>query len=128
MKETVLVIEDRAGHARDIIEVLKRAHVRVECVEAGAEALALARSAAPALIVADISLERGDCLKTAETLGWVDGIPCILVVGLPCLVTDHLMATMGFLKCVLWRPFSEDSLIRGVESVVGSLATQDQGS
>jgi CheY-like chemotaxis protein len=116
----ILLIEDLPGHAQDLVETLGMRGYRIERVRGGTEAIARAQDTRPDIAVADISDPQGESLKSAETLGWVDGLPCILVVGLPSLVTHHLMASMSFLKCVLWRPYGKEALVRAVEEALHS--------
>jgi CheY-like chemotaxis protein len=116
--KTILLIEDRPGHAQDVLEALAPQGYRIERVRGGPEAIVRAQDVRPDVVVSDISLAEGESLKSAETLGWVDGLPCILVVGLPSLVTHHLMASMSFLRCVLWRPYGKEALLRAVEEAL----------
>ena len=118
MTKTVLLIEDSPGHGEDIVLALAQAGCRIERAHAGPEVVERARESRPDLLVADVSESNGLSIKNAEDLGWVDGIPCIMVSGLPFLATEHGMASMTFLKWVFWRPYSKETFRESVEKVL----------
>jgi DNA-binding NtrC family response regulator len=127
MTQSLLLIEDSPGHGEDILRALGPARCRIERMLAGPEAFERARESKPDLLVADVSLSNGAALKTAESLGWVDGLPCIIVSELPFLATEHSMASMTFLKWVFWRPYSKEALRESVEKVL-DMRVEEVGS
>ncbi len=104
----VLIIEDEPATALDLEEIVERGgHAVVGIASTHAEALDLARSETPALILADIRLaDDSSGVEAVNDINAARAVPAVYVTAFP----DQAMAEAGPGSLVVAKPFSRQDL------------------
>lgn len=110
----VLVAEDDADQRRMVAEYLRRARYEVLEASDGAQALRLAQSEQPMLVLLDIRMPELDGIATLEALradARTRDVPVIMMTGFANVLAEH-RATMHALDApiVLTKPFTAEQL------------------
>ncbi|HEX4048703.1 MAG TPA: response regulator [Elusimicrobiota bacterium] len=113
----VLVIEDEKGIARLIRRRLELGGFKVLAAASAEAGLALAREAAPALVVLDIELPAMDGLTLLRLLRRETRVPVILLSGRAGEV-DRIIGLRAGADDYISKPFSLDELIARVECLL----------
>jgi two-component system, OmpR family, alkaline phosphatase synthesis response regulator PhoP len=120
--KTVLVVDDErqiAGIARDY---LQHAGYAVLTAADGAEALALARSRRPDLIVLDLGLPKLDGVDVARTLRREGSVPIIMLTA-RAEESDRLLGLELGADDYITKPFSPRELVARVKAVLRRVDT-----
>lgn len=121
---TILIVEDE----RDLVRLIKRRleldGYRVLTAGSAESALKLARDAAPALILLDISLPAMDGLSFLRLLRRESAVPVILVSG-RCSDVDRIIGLKAGADDFLSKPFSMGELVARVEVVLRRLGGRE---
>src|SRR5215218_7184788 len=115
--DTILVVEDEPGIARLVHDYLERAGFAVARASTAADALALARAKAPALVVLDLGLPDLDGLDVTRELRRLGDTPIVMltargdesdrIVGLELGADDYVV-----------KPFSPKELVARIRAVL----------
>jgi DNA-binding response OmpR family regulator len=126
MTATVLVVEDERTLRQLVGSYLERAGFAVLSTESGAEAIALAASASPDLVVLDLGLPDVPGEVVARALHAAGGTP-ILMLTARCAQEDQIHGLALGAADYLTKPFSPRELVLRVQSVLcrGSAAVND---
>jgi CheY-like chemotaxis protein len=113
----ILIVDDDPGVRASLLMVLKFADYEVYEASSGAEALALAQSHYPDLIVSDINMPDLNGIQTVEALRrlpHVRNLPVIFISGLASEEHQRKIATLGAAE-LLTKPFSIQELMELIE-------------
>lgn len=114
----VLVAEDDADQRRLVVEYLRRARYEVLEASDGAEALRLAQTHQPLLVLLDIRMPQLDGIATLQALradARTRAVPVIMMTGFASAQEEH-RAVMDTLAApiVLTKPFTAEQLARAI--------------
>src|SRR5262249_26373752 len=112
----ILVVEDESRIAHIVRDYLERAGYRVVIASNGADALAMARSRRPDLIVLDLGLPRMDGLEVTKTLRNQSNAPIIMLTARVD-ANDKLVGLELGADDYLTKPFSPKELVAPVRAV-----------
>ena len=126
MKE-ILVVEDESRIAHIVRDYLERAGYRVVIASNGADALAMARSRRPDLIVLDLGLPRMDGLEVTKTLRKQSNVPIIMLTARVD-ESDKLVGLELGADDYVTKPFSPKELVARVRAVFRRINPQPDPS
>ena len=126
MKE-ILVVEDESRIAHIVRDYLERAGYRVVITSNGADALAMARSRRPDLIVLDLGLPRMDGLEVTKTLRKQSNVPIIMLTARVD-ESDKLVGLELGADDYVTKPFSPKELVARVRAVFRRINPQPDPS
>ena len=112
----VLIIEDEPATALDLEEIVERGgHAVVGIASTHAEAVDLARSEPPALILADIRLaDNSSGVEAVNDINAARAVPAVYVTAFP----DQAMAEAGPASLVVAKPFSRQDLAGAIDEAL----------
>ena len=119
---TVLVIDDNLGVRKAIAVVLRQAGMRIFEAASGVQALTLAGTIDPDVIVCDLKMAEMNGTQTLSMLRQSDtcaSAPVVLVSGLPKHEVLAAVQELNAVSCVL-KPFVFSELIQRVLEAAGS--------
>lgn len=117
MRTTILVVDDEPAILEVLAYNLEKAHYRVLQARNGDEALALARSEQPDLIILDLLLPGLDGLEVCRTLRQEGAVPIIMLTALDKEVDRVVGLELGADDYVV-KPFSMRELMARIKSVL----------
>ncbi|HKE30757.1 MAG TPA: response regulator transcription factor [Candidatus Angelobacter sp.] len=126
MKE-ILVVEDESRIAHIVRDYLERAGYRVVIAGNGADALAMARSRRPDLIVLDLGLPRMDGLEVTKALRKQSNVPIIMLTARVD-ESDKLVGLELGADDYVTKPFSPKELVARVRAVFRRINPQPDPS
>jgi len=123
----ILVVEDESRIAHIVRDYLERAGYRVVIASNGADALAMARSRRPDLIVLDLGLPRMDGLEVTKTLRKQSNVPIIMLTARVD-ESDKLVGLELGADDYVTKPFSPKELVARVRAVFRRINPQPDPS
>jgi DNA-binding response OmpR family regulator len=117
MPQTVLVVDDEPRIAAIAADYLRHAGYSVLTAGDGAEALALARSKRPDLVVLDLGLPRLGGLEVARTLRAETAVPIVMLTA-RVEESDRLLGLEIGADDYITKPFSPRELVARVKAVL----------
>ena len=125
--ETILVVEDEPGIARLVHDYLVRAGFAVVRASSAGEALAGARSSAPALVVLDLGLPDRDGLDVVRDLRDSIDVPIVILTARGD-ETDRIVGLELGADDYVVKPFSPKELVARVRAVLRRTAARTTAS
>ena len=123
----ILVVEDESRIAHIVRDYLERAGYRVVIAGNGADALAMARSRRPDLIVLDLGLPRMDGLEVTKALRKQSNVPIIMLTARVD-ESDKLVGLELGADDYVTKPFSPKELVARVRAVFRRINPQPDPS
>src|SRR5215813_3001287 len=123
----ILVVEDESRIAHIVRDYLERAGYRVVIAGNGADALAMARSRRPDLIVLDLGLPRMDGLELTKALRKQSNVPIIMLTARVD-ESDKLVGLELGADDYVTKPFSPKELVARVRAVFRRINPQPDPS
>jgi len=123
----ILVVEDESRIAHIVRDYLERAGYRVVIASNGADALAMARSRRPDLIVLDLGLPRMDGLEVTKALRKQSNVPIIMLTARVD-ESDKLVGLELGADDYVTKPFSPKELVARVRAVFRRINPQPDPS
>jgi DNA-binding response OmpR family regulator len=121
--QTVLVVEDEASIASFVALYLKNAGYAVQSAASGAEALAKAASAQPALIVLDLMLPDIDGVEVCRRIRQASDVPILMLTARDEDVDKIIGLEVGA-DDYLTKPFNPRELVARVKSILRRAAPE----
>jgi two-component system alkaline phosphatase synthesis response regulator PhoP len=117
MPETILIADDEAS-IRDLARLyLEKEGFRVQAAENGAQALALARSGAPALLVLDLMMPEMDGWEVCRRLRAEGNLPILMLTARDQDIDKIVALEMGA-DDYLTKPFNPRELVARVRAIL----------
>ena len=127
MSETILVVDDEPPIVEMLAYNLKRAHYRVIVASDGRQALDLAQSEQPDLIVLDLMLPEVDGLDVCRELRKTHDVPIIMLTARDAEVDRVVGLELGADDYVV-KPFSVRELMARIKSVLRRAGRAQDGA
>lgn len=119
MEKRILIVDDEPDTSHLLADILTNAGYRVQLAGDGKDAVCKAHEFHPDLMLIDIGLPDGNGLLLARTLGILHEAPVIAVTGLPSFELEEPLSANPYVKCVLFKPCSQRTLLAAVEEALG---------
>lgn len=108
----ILLLEEESGHAGTVALRLGMEGFSVETELVGGPALRRIYEERPSVVIVDLSLRGGAGTSIAQTLGWMEEVPILVISSLPDPDPDRPFAGIPSIRHVLHVPVSIPTLAR----------------